>query len=79
MKQTLLLAFITDSCIIGCTKQACAFAQSYEEFKKQNIAVIGISKDSVSAHKKFVEKYDLPFLLLSDPELKDWLLSLIHV
>lgn len=53
----------------GCTRQACAFASAYEEFKTNNIAVIGISKDSVSSHKKFAEKYSLPFVLLSDPEL----------
>ncbi len=66
----IVLYFYPKDMTSGCTKQACAFAQSYEEFKKQDIVVIGISKDSVSAHKKFVEKYDLPFLLLSDPELK---------
>lgn len=53
----------------GCTRQACAFASAYEDFKTNNIAVIGISKDSVSSHKKFAEKYSLPFILLSDPEL----------
>ena len=54
----------------GCTKQACAFAGSYIEFKKRGVEVIGISKDSVSSHAKFAEKYSLPFILLSDPELK---------
>lgn len=53
----------------GCTRQACAFAAAYEEFKNKNIQVIGISKDSVASHKKFVEKYSLPFVLLSDPDL----------
>ena len=53
----------------GCTAQACAFAQSYARFREKDIAVIGISKDSISSHKKFAEKYDLPFILLSDPEL----------
>lgn len=53
----------------GCTRQACAFAQSYEKFKKNNVSVIGISKDSVASHIKFAEKYSLPFLLLSDPDL----------
>ncbi len=53
----------------GCTRQACAFAGAYEEFKKINTAVIGISKDSVASHQKFAEKHDLPFILLSDPEL----------
>jgi len=52
----------------GCTRQACAFAAAYEEFKKIDAVVIGISKDSVASHLKFAEKYDLPFILLSDPE-----------
>ena len=54
----------------GCTRQACAFAASYEQFKTQNVIVIGISKDSVASHLKFAQKYDLPFVLLSDPELQ---------
>ena len=54
----------------GCTRQACAFAASYEQFKTQDAAVIGISKDSVASHLKFAQKYDLPFVLLSDPELQ---------
>ena len=54
----------------GCTRQACAFAESYEAFKAQDIAVIGVSKDSVASHVKFAEKFNLPFTLLSDPELK---------
>ena len=52
----------------GCTRQACAFAAAYEGFKNKNTVVIGISKDSVASHVKFAEKYDLPFILLSDPE-----------
>ena len=54
----------------GCTRQACAFAASYEQFKAQDIVVIGISKDSAASHLKFAQKYDLPFILLSDPELQ---------
>ncbi|MBQ3530777.1 MAG: thioredoxin-dependent thiol peroxidase [Oscillospiraceae bacterium] len=54
----------------GCTRQACAFAESFEKFKELDAAVIGISKDSVSSHVKFAEKYSLPFVLLSDPEHK---------
>ena len=53
----------------GCTRQACAFAGAYEAFRNKNVEVIGISKDSVSSHVKFAEKYGLPFVLLSDPEL----------
>ena len=54
----------------GCTRQACAFAGLYGEFQKKGVEVIGISKDSVASHKKFAEKYNLPFILLSDPELE---------
>lgn len=54
----------------GCTKQACAFAGAYKEFEKLGVAVIGISKDSVKSHQNFASKYELPFILLSDPELK---------
>lgn len=54
----------------GCTRQACAFAQNFEGFRNQDIVVIGISKDSVASHLKFAQKYNLPFILLSDPELK---------
>ncbi len=54
----------------GCTRQACAFAGAYDEFKNRNIEVIGISKDSVASHVKFAEKHSLPFVLLSDPELE---------
>ena len=52
----------------GCTRQACAFGERYEAFKAANIEVIGISKDSVASHAKFAEKYDLPFILLADPD-----------
>ena len=54
----------------GCTRQACAFAAAYEGFRSQNVAVIGISKDSAASHRKFAQKYDLPFILLADPELQ---------
>ena len=53
----------------GCTRQACTFAGAYEDFKKINAVVIGVSKDSVASHQKFAEKHGLPFILLSDPEL----------
>ena len=54
----------------GCTRQACAFAGLFEEFRKRDIIVIGISKDSVESHRKFAEKHALPFILLADPELQ---------
>lgn len=53
----------------GCTKQACNFGQLYPQFQEQGVVVLGVSKDSVASHKKFEAKYDLPFTLLSDPEL----------
>ncbi len=52
----------------GCTRQACAFAGAYGEFEKLGVTVIGVSRDSAAAHKKFAEKNSLPFILLSDPE-----------
>ena len=54
----------------GCTRQACAFAGLCREFEKKGVKVVGVSKDSVSSHVKFAEKYGLPFTLLSDPELE---------
>ena len=53
----------------GCTRQACAFAGAYKGFKEKDVEVIGISRDSVSSHVKFAEKHNLPFILLSDPDL----------
>lgn len=54
----------------GCTRQACAFASAYEGFKAKDVVVIGVSKDSTASHQKFAAKYELPFILLSDPELQ---------
>ena len=54
----------------GCTRQACAFAAAYDRFRSMDVTVIGVSKNSVSSHLKFAQKYDLPFILLSDPELQ---------
>ena len=54
----------------GCTRQACAFAGSLSEIKAQGAVVLGVSKDSVASHRKFADKYGLPFTLLSDPQLE---------
>lgn len=54
----------------GCTQQACAFRDIYNDFKDLDVIVIGISKDSAESHAKFAEKYDLPFILLADTEKK---------
>ena len=53
----------------GCTKQACGFSDRYPQFQEKGAVVLGVSKDSVASHKKFEEKYGLPFTLLSDTEL----------
>ena len=53
----------------GCTRQACAFRDTYKGFLDKNIQVIGISRDSVDSHRKFAEKYDLPFIILSDKDI----------
>lgn len=67
--KTVALYFYPRDNTPGCTRQACAFAGAYEEFKKIGAVVIGVSKDSAASHQRFAEKYDLPFVLLSDPEL----------
>lgn len=54
----------------GCTREACAFRDAFAGFKEKNIVVIGISKDTVASHRKFVEVNQLPFILLSDPDLE---------
>ena len=53
----------------GCTRQACAFRDAYAEFGQKGVTVIGISRDSVKSHQNFAGKYELPFILLSDPQL----------
>lgn len=54
----------------GCSRQACAFAAAYDAYSALGVPVIGISKDSTASHARFAEKYNLPFILLSDPELE---------
>jgi peroxiredoxin Q/BCP len=66
----LVLYFYPKDNTPGCTRQACAFASLYDGFKDKDVAVVGISKDSAASHRKFAEKYGLPFVLLSDPELE---------
>ena len=64
-----ILYFYPKDNTAGCTKQACGFAERYPQFIEKGAVVLGISKDSVASHKKFEEKYGLPFTILSDPEL----------
>ena len=68
--QKVILYFYPKDNTPGCTRQAHAFAESYEQFQALDVVVIGISKDSVASHVKFAQKHALPFVLLSDPELQ---------
>ncbi|QAT42949.1 peroxiredoxin [Aminipila luticellarii] len=65
-----VLYFYSKDNTAGCTKQACGFAELYPHFREKGAEVIGISKDSVASHIKFAEKYQLPFILLADPDLE---------
>ena len=66
----LILYFYPKDNTPGCTKQACGFADLYPQFSEKGVEIVGISKDSVASHKKFKEKYSLPFTILSDTELQ---------
>lgn len=66
----LVLYFYPKDDTAGCTKEACNFRDGREEFVKRGVAIVGVSKDTVESHKKFVEKYHLNFTLLADPEHK---------
>ena len=68
-KKVILYFYPKDS-TPGCTKQACAFSELNPHFIEANAQIIGISKDSVASHKRFEQKYQLPFILLSDSELE---------
>ncbi|MBQ8954612.1 MAG: thioredoxin-dependent thiol peroxidase [Clostridia bacterium] len=65
-----ILYFYPKDNTAGCTAQACSFASLHPQFKEQGAVVLGVSKDSVASHKKFEEKYGLPFTLLSDVNLE---------
>ena len=66
--QRVVLYFYPKDMTSGCTKQACAFSELYPQFREKGAVVLGVSKDSVASHKRFEEKYGLPFVLLSDTE-----------
>lgn len=68
--QRIVLYFYPKDLTTGCTSQALGFKEEFEEYQRKNIIIIGISKDSVNSHYKFMEKYDLPFILLSDESLE---------
>ena len=66
--QKIIMYFYPKDMTSGCTKQACAFSELYPQFREKGAVVLGVSKDSVASHKRFEEKYGLPFVLLSDTE-----------
>ncbi|MBC7494261.1 MAG: peroxiredoxin [Flavobacterium sp.] len=69
-KQPVVVYFYPKDDTPGCTTQACSFRDQYQDFKDQGAEVIGISGDSIAAHQKFVKRYKLPFILLSDTNKK---------
>src|SRR3954471_7217823 len=68
--QKVVLYFYPKDMTSGCTQQACDFRDSFKKFKKNDVIILGVSKDSVASHQKFKTKNDLPFPLLSDPDGK---------
>lgn len=66
--KTFVLYFYPKDDTPGCTKEACSFRDSYQDFKDAGVEIIGISPDTVESHGKFASKYQLPFTLLSDPD-----------
>ncbi|MBQ7638199.1 MAG: thioredoxin-dependent thiol peroxidase [Clostridia bacterium] len=66
--QKVILYFYSKDMTSGCTKQACAFGELWPQFREKGAVILGVSKDSVASHKKFEEKYGLPFTLLSDED-----------
>lgn len=68
--QRVVLYFYPKDHTPGCTRQACAFGAHYSTFREKGVVVIGVSKDSVASHAGFAEKHQLPFVLLSDPQLE---------
>ena len=68
--QKVILYFYPKDMTAGCSKQACAFGELYPQFREKGAVVLGVSRDTVASHKRFEEKFGLPFLLLSDPALE---------
>jgi peroxiredoxin Q/BCP len=66
--QTIVLYFYPKDDTPGCTKEACSFRDNYQDFKNAGVEILGISPDSEASHAKFTDKYELPFILLSDPD-----------
>lgn len=68
--QKVILYFYPKDMTSGCTSQACSFAELYPQIREAGAVVLGVSKDTVESHKRFEEKHELPFTLLSDPQLQ---------
>ncbi len=66
--QKVVLYFYPKDMTSGCSKQACRFAELYPQFREKDAVILGVSKDSVASHKKFEEKFNLPFTILSDKD-----------
>ena len=69
--QKVILYFYPKDMTSGCTSQACTFGELFPQFREKGAVILGVSKDTVASHKKFEEKYGLPFTLLSDTELEN--------
>lgn len=65
--KTVVIYFYPKDSTPGCTREACGFRDSYQELVDQDIVLLGVSKDSIASHTRFISAYNLPFLLLSDP------------
>lgn len=68
--QKVVLYFYPKDMTSGCTSQACSFGELYPQFREKGAVVLGVSKDTVASHKRFEEKYGLPFTLLSDTAME---------
>lgn len=66
--KTVVIYFYPKDNTPGCTKEACGFRDNYKELTEKGVVVLGVSKDSLTAHSKFITNYSLPFVLLSDPD-----------
>ncbi len=66
--KTLVLYFYPKDDTPGCTTEACEFRDAYDRFREQGVEVVGVSPDGAESHRRFREKYELPFPLLADPE-----------
>lgn len=66
--KTIVIFFYPKDNTSGCTKEACGFRDEYSRLAAEGIVLLGVSKDSIASHTKFISAYNLPFMLLSDPD-----------